>query len=128
MASLSYLMHIAQMVGVSFLFNSYQGFALLIVRDASCYVLRKEGVTQGDPLGMMFYGVGLLPLARKLRSDSNYILKLKEDSTLNKDSKWTQNWYADDSACVAELKSIIDWINLLLKEGPKYGYIYTRAR
>ena len=45
-------------------------------------MLSKEGVTQGDPLGMMFYGVGLLPLARKLRSDSNYVLKLKEDSTL----------------------------------------------
>ena len=46
-----------------FLFNSYQGFALLIVRDASCFVLSKEGVTQGNPLGLMFYGVGLLPLA-----------------------------------------------------------------
>ena len=60
-----------------FLFNSYQGFALLIVRDASCYVLSNEGVTQGDPLEMMFCSVGLLPLARKLRSDSNYTLKLK---------------------------------------------------
>ena len=81
----------------------------------SCYVLSKQGVKQGDPLGMMFYGVGLLPLARKLKSDSNYTLKLKEDSTLNKDSKWTQNWYTDNSACVAELKSILEWLNLLLK-------------
>ena len=47
------------------LWNTYQGFAFLILRDASCYVLSK-GVTQGVPLGMMFYGAGLLPLARKL--------------------------------------------------------------
>ena len=73
----------------------------------------------------MGYGVGLLPLAGKLRSDSNYILKLKEDGTLKTDSKWTQNWYTDGSTCVAglKLKSILDWLILLLKEGPKYGYI-----
>ena len=32
-----------------FLFNSYQGYAVLIICGAKTYILSKEGVTQGDP-------------------------------------------------------------------------------
>ena len=50
-----------------FLFNSYQSYAVLILRGSDAFILSKEGVTQGDPLGMMFYAIGLLPLTRKLK-------------------------------------------------------------
>jgi hypothetical protein len=61
-----------------FLFNSYQGYAVLIIRGASTYILSKEGVTQGDPLGMMFYAIALLPLTRKLKNGSAFLLERAE--------------------------------------------------
>ena len=70
-----------------------QGFALLIVRDASSFILSKEGVTQGDPLGMMFYAIGILPLTQMLKPDSHFIQKLKLQRKLKNETKWTQNWY-----------------------------------
>ena len=105
-----------------FLFNSYQGFALLIVRDASSFILSKEGVTQGDPLGMMFYAIGILPLTQMLKPDSHFIQKLKLQRKLKNETRWTQNWYADDSACISDLEAVLEWLKILIEEGPKFGY------
>ena len=69
-------------------------------------LLSKEGVTQGDPLSMMLYAVAVLPLIRSLRAPG----------------KWTQNWYADDSSCVADLPLLKAWFDELLCKGPNYGY------
>ena len=55
---------------------------------------------------MKVYGIGILPLTRKLKNTVKY----------------TQNWFADDSACIGELQSLLIWIDLLLEEGPKSGY------
>ena len=52
-------------------------------------LLNKEGVTQGDPLSMMLYAVAVLLLIHSLKAPG----------------KWTQNWYADDTSCVADLCS-----------------------
>ena len=49
-----------------FLFNSYRGFALLIIKGSSAILLSKEGVTQEDPSAMKLYAIGLLPLTLKL--------------------------------------------------------------
>jgi hypothetical protein len=84
--------------------------------------LSKEGVTQGDPLGMMFYAIGLLPLTRKLKMGSSFLSKLIDNSEVNEDIHWIQNWYADDSACLADFQSIRVWLKLLVDEGPKFGY------
>ena len=46
-----------------FLFNSYQRHAVVIVRRR----------TQGDPLGMTFYGIRRLPLSRKPKKGSVFL-------------------------------------------------------
>ena len=89
-----------------FLFNSYRGYARLLIQGSDQFLLSKEGVTQGDPLSMMLYAVAVLPLIRSL-----------EDSC-----EWVQNWYADDSSCVGELSSVRRWFDKLLIGGPAYGY------
>ena len=47
----------------------------------------KEGQIQGDPISMFLYGIGILPLIRKLKA-------LHPDAV--------QPWYADDAAALAE--------------------------
>ena len=92
-----------------FLFNTYCEYASLLVQDGNAVnnrLLSKEGVTQGDPLSMMLYAVAVLPLIRSLRAPG----------------KWTQNWYADDSSCVADLPSLKAWFDELLCKCPDYGY------
>ena len=91
-----------------FLSNSYSGFALLIIRGSEVMLFSREGVTQGDPLAMQFYAIGVMPLVRLLKEPQP--------------SRWVQNWFADDSACIAALKHLKEWLKILLAEGPKFGY------
>jgi len=88
-----------------FLFNSYQGFAVLFIAGSKVFLLSREGVTQGDPLAMLFYGIGVLPLTRMLK----------------KPDLWKQNWYADDSGCLGLFANLRQWLQLLLEEGPTFG-------
>ena len=75
-----------------YVFNAYRGCAFLFVCGSNLKLLSKEGVTQGDPLAMLVYGLGLLPLIRILKEPA----------------KWKQNFYADNGACCGPL--------LMLKE------------
>ena len=78
----------------------------LFVAGSSLVLLSKDGVTQGDPLAMLIYGIGVLPLTRKLKCPD----------------KWKQNWYADDSASLAKFQFLKEWLDILIQEGPKFGY------
>ena len=49
-----------------FLFNSYRGFAILMIKGSAFVILSEEGITQGDSSRMKAYGIGTLPLTRKL--------------------------------------------------------------
>ena len=69
-----------------FLFNSYQGFAVLIIRGTDEIIFSREGVTQEDPLGMMFYAVGLLTLTHKLKEGSSFVNVLKKNPILNNEA------------------------------------------
>ena len=88
-----------------FLFNTYRGYSSLWINGSSDPLFSREGITQGDPLSMLFYAVALLPLIRLLKS-----------------SHYTQSWFADDSACVGSLENVRSWFKQLMDEGPKYGY------
>ena len=91
-----------------FLFNSYRGYAILVLRSSSQvhYLFSKEGCTQGSGCAMQAYAIGILPLIRKLKNSE----------------KWTQNWYADDGSCLGGLANLVEWLKLLDIEGPKHGY------
>ena len=67
----------------------------------------KEGITQGDPLRMILYGVALTPLAEHLRKTFPDIL---------------QPWYADDSALMGQHKDNAACLKALSTAGPWFGY------
>ena len=55
--------------GVRFTFNCYGHWAQLLLRqpgEPPVIILSREGVTQGDPLSMVLYGITLVPLAEEL--------------------------------------------------------------
>jgi hypothetical protein len=98
-----------------FLFNSYRGFAFLLLQataDTSVILLSREGVTQGDPLSMFLYSIAIMPLIRKC----------------TRVGEWHQCWYADDSSAVARLRQLVEWLTLLMEEGPKFGYFPEPAK
>ena len=41
-----------------FYFTLIGGYALLITKGSAAFILSKEGITQGDSLGMKAYGIG----------------------------------------------------------------------
>ena len=71
--------------GARFAFNCYRHWYTLVIREGNGmghFLHIKERVTQGDPLAMIAYGLGILSLIRDLRKD--------HPST-------THPWYADDT-------------------------------
>ena len=50
-----------------YLFNSYRGWSTLLIYGVKESLCSQEGVTQGDPLSMHLYAVGLLPRIRTFK-------------------------------------------------------------
>jgi hypothetical protein len=58
--------------GARFVFNYYKYFAILVIRNKSGtgeFILSRQGVTQGDPLAMDGYALGILSLTRRLQRE-----------------------------------------------------------
>lgn len=93
-----------------FLFNCYRGSPSIILRGHSggnvSVLFSHEGTTQGCPLSMLAYAVGILPLVRSLKDPEQH----------------DQVWYADDSSCGGLLSNICRWFQELRTKGPDYGY------
>ena len=68
-------------------------------------LLSEEGTTQGDPLAMAMYAIGIIPLIQSLRDDN-----------------LQQVWYADDATAGAKIVKLREWWDRLLTTGPDYGY------
>jgi hypothetical protein len=77
-----------------FLFNSYRGYAVLVLRGSKEFLFSKEGCTQGSGCAMQAYAIGILPLIKKLKNPE----------------KWVQNWYADDGSCLGEFQNLVEWL------------------
>jgi hypothetical protein len=96
--------------GARFTFNCYRHWSILIIRaqDGLAVLLYSmEGVTQGDPLAMVIYGILLLPLIRKLKIEVPLV---------------DQPWYADDSGAGGKFTGIREYVTALKKHGPARGY------
>ena len=91
-----------------FLFHTYRGYVTLVLQDKKKteFLLSKEGTGQGDPLSMLMSAAAIMRLIKSLSNHFN----------------WIQNWYADDSSCIAKLTYLRDWFDKLCEHGPKYGY------
>jgi len=89
-----------------FLFNTYKGWSVLVLKGSATLLYSKEGVTQDDPLSMFMYAVGTLHLIRPLHNPT----------------RWMQLWYADDASAGGSLSDLRDWFSLLCSCGPSFGY------
>ena len=93
-----------------FVFNTYQGWATLVVRSSNEHLYSMDGVTQGDPLSMFLYAVGTLPLIQSLKGSSSCV----------------QVWYADDASACGSLSDLHQWFELLLSKGPDLVTLLTQ--
>ena len=97
--------------GAQFTFNCYRQWATLVVREtgdrSGHFFNSKEVMTQGGPLAMIAYGIGVLPLTRELWGSHPRV---------------TQLWYADDVGAGGKFDHIQAHIRNLLASGPPRGY------
>ena len=96
--------------GAWFAFNCYRHWATLVIRagdETGHFVHRKEGVNQGNPLAMIAYGLGILPLIWELRAYHPRV---------------TQPWYADDDGAGGKFAGIRWNLDDLMVQGPLQSY------
>jgi len=55
-----------------FLFNTYRGWSVLVLKGSSTFLYSKEGVTHDDPLSMFMYAVRTLTLIRSLHNPRHW--------------------------------------------------------
>ena len=88
-----------------------RSMAALVVRDmgdgSGHFLNIKEGVNQGDTLAMIVYGIGVLPLIRKLRGAHPWV---------------TQPWYNDDTGAGGKFPNIMEHLRDLQERVPAQGY------
>ena len=99
--------------GARFALNCYMHWAQILLLqpgEPPVTILRREGVTQGDTLSMVLYGITLVPLSEELRAaDSGLLLPV----------------YVDDVAFHGSAKRSEQILKLLMKRG-RTGDIYLR--
>ena len=84
------------------LINTYRVDVALYIEGST--LLSEEGTTQGDPLAMPMYALGVLPLINCISGDL------------------MQVWYADNATACGSLSELRLWWDKLLQFGPDFGY------
>ena len=82
----------------------------MVVRNADGsgnFFHRKEGVTQGGPLAMISYGIGILPLLGELCDAHNQV---------------KHTWYADSMCVGGHFASLRAHLDDLMLHSPPQGY------
>ena len=90
------------------LINTYRSSTELFIEGKT--ILSQEGTTQGDPLAMSMYALGVLPLINQL------------------DHLAQQVWFADDASAGGRLRQIREWWDRLMSLGPSYGYLANPSK
>ena len=106
------LLHNAKVICPEFatyIYNSYCVQARMFIVGGK-EIKSKEGTTQGDPIAMASYGIGLTPLLDRLLNS-----KSEED-------EWKQSAFADDISAIGKLLSLRKWWDLINEYGPYIGY------
>lgn len=78
-------------------------------------ILSSEGTTQGDPIAMAVYAIGVVPLISSLKAD-NRMSGVKLEA------------YADDFSGAGKLAELRRWWDKLSETGPAYGYFPNSAK
>ena len=96
--------------GTQFTFHCYRHWATMVVRNmygSGHFLNRKEGVTKGDTLSIITYGIGILPLIRDLRTAHLHIM---------------QRWYAGDACVGGTFDALQEHIRDFLVRVIPWGY------
>ena len=96
--------------GAHFIFNCYSNWLSLVLqnRNGTASILHSiEGVTQGDTLAMIAYGIGILPLIKNLKPAIPDV---------------TQPWYADDAGALGAFARLETYRDSLTRQDPGRGY------
>ena len=86
--------------------NTYQAAIPLFVKGEGT-IWSSEGTTQGDPLAMAMYALGITPLISRLQE---LLPQVK------------QVWFADDATAAGNLEALHQWWTHLSSVGPQFGY------
>ena len=84
------------------LVNTYRQPSRLFIDSE--HIWSQEGTTQGDPLAMVMYAIGTLPLIHRLQGPV------------------AQVWYADDASAGGCATGLRRWWDVLQSSGPLFGY------
>ena len=91
--------------------NTYKEPAQLYVRDRNTNrcetITSEEGTTQGDPVAMAMYAIGLAKLQSKICHERTEVKQVA---------------YADDLAGAGKIEKLRKWWDLILEQGPPQGY------
>ena len=90
------------------LINTYRKPSHLYMDGST--LLSQEGTTQGDPLAMSMYAIGIIPLIQKVSCGVKQV------------------WYADDATAAGQLKPIRQWWDNLHGLGPNFGYFVNSSK
>ena len=85
------------------LFNTYRVDILMYVIGGET-IQSTEGTTQGDPLAMSMYVIGISPLITKVMGTCKQV------------------WFADDATGAACIKNVSKWWDAITEHGPEFGY------
>ena len=97
----------------TYVHNCYQTSSRLFVLGGK-EIESDEGTTQGDPMAMPIYAIGITPLLNIIKDEANISSRVRHVA------------FADDLAGGGSLKELRSWWENVNKFGPLLGY-YPKA-